>query len=223
MVHHTKTLHREADEVRPVISHRPGTSVNCELDKLQEQLSMIQTAISCLRHGHNSAGNGSGGGIKNSHNCSIQNSNNTQVTNITVNAFGQETLQHISTHFLDQCVRRRDKGLVELIGKIHYDTKHAGNNNMKITNRKDSVMMVHDGNRWRFERKESVLKQLMEKGHALMQEHFDDHEERMKNMISQTMFGVIQDWMDKMQEEDKNTIAKVIDGLYLLILNSSMQ
>jgi hypothetical protein len=183
-----------------------------EVTKLRQEIKELQSRV--VATDMSSSGGGSSFNV---------NSNNHVVTNnIVINAFGQESVDHITAPFLDQCVKRRDKGLVELIGKIHYDPVRAANVNMRITNRKDNVMMIHDGNRWIYERKDSVLKKLVDKGRAMMQEHLEDHEDRLKSMISETMFGYIQGWMDRMQEDDMRTVAKVIDSLYVLILNASM-
>lgn len=142
-------------------------------------------------------------------------------TQIVVNCFGEESLEYITPQFLDQCVRRTGKGLVELIGKIHFDPKHQENRNIKATNVKLPLMQVHDGIAWKYDRKDKVLNQLVDKGHGMMQEHFDDHEDRLRGSVSETMFNHIQEWMDKIQEQDKKTLESVLTDIYILILNAS--
>jgi mannose/cellobiose epimerase-like protein (N-acyl-D-glucosamine 2-epimerase family) len=111
--------------------------------------------------------------------------------NITINAFGKESLDHISAQFLDQRVRRTDKGLVELIEKIHFDPGHQQNCNLKITNMRLPIMQIHNGTTWKYDRKERILNELVDKGHGMMQEHFDDHEDSIKEQLSETMFDHI--------------------------------
>jgi hypothetical protein len=156
-------------------------------------------------------------------NNNINNNNNilqNVTNNITINAFGKENIDHISTQFLDQCVRRTDKGLVELIEKIHFDPDHNENCNMKVTNLKMPIMQVHNGLCWKYDKKTRVLSDLVDKGHGMMQEHFDDHEDRIKDQVSETMFDHIRKWMDKMQDRDKKVIESVLTDMYLLILNA---
>lgn len=140
--------------------------------------------------------------------------------NITINGFGKETIDHITTQFLDQCVRRTDKGLVELIEKIHFHPAHQENCNIRITNVKLPIMQVHDGMTWKYDRKDRVLSELVGKGHGMMQEHLDDHEGRIRDQVSETMFDHIRRWMDKMQDRDKKTLEGVLVDMYILILNT---
>ena len=147
-----------------------------------------------------------------------QNNNNT----IVINGFGKESLEHISAQFLDQCVRRTDKGLVELIERIHFDPRHQENRNLRVTNMKMPIMQVHNGTAWRYDKKDRVLNELVDKGHGIMQDHFDDHEDRIKDEVSETMFDHIQMWMDKMHDRDKKTWESVLTDIYVLILNAGM-
>ena len=141
--------------------------------------------------------------------------------NIVINAFGNESTDHITTQFLDQCVRRTDKGLIELIGKLHFDPDHQENCNMKITNMKTPIMKVHNGITWRYDKKNKILNELVDKGHGMMQDHFDDNEERLKDQVSEAMFDHIRKWMDKMQDRDKKVLEGLLTDIYILILNAN--
>jgi hypothetical protein len=156
------------------------------------------------------------------HTNNTRNQTNNQ-TIVNINAFGHESLNHITPQFLDRCVLRRDKGLVELIGKIHFDPKHAENNNIKATNKRSNVVSVHNGTAWRYDRKDRVLDRLVDEGHGMMQEHFEDNEDRIREAHSETMFEVIRKWMDKMQERDKKTVDSVLTDIYILLLNAGLE
>ena len=169
--------------------------------------------------------------VHNNNNTTVHNNNNTtyttingNVTNnqtIVINAFGHENTQHITKTFLDQCVRRTNKGLVELIEKIHFDRDMEENCNIKATNIKLPLMRVHDGRSWAYGRKEKILDQLVDKGHGMMQEHFDDNEDTIRDSVSDSMFDHISRWMDRMQEKDKKTWEDVLIDMYILILNAT--
>jgi hypothetical protein len=146
--------------------------------------------------------------------------NNTQ-HNIVINAFGSEALEHITPEFIDQCVRRRNKGLVELIEKIHFDQEHPENNNLRATNIKLPFIKYNDGRMWKLARKDKLLDQLVDKGHGIMQDHFDDCEETIRDTISETMFDHVRRWLDKMQEKDKKTWEDVLTDIYILIVNAT--
>ena len=146
-----------------------------------------------------------------------------QNNHIVINAFGRESLEHVTPAFIDQCVRRTDKGIVELIEKIHFDPDVRENCNIKATNAKVPLVKYNDGARWKWGRKDKLLDEIVDRGHGLMQEHFDDHEDVMRNRLSISMFEHIRKWMDKMQDRDKKTWESVITDIYVLILNASAE
>jgi hypothetical protein len=148
-------------------------------------------------------------------NITTTNNNNS----IVINAFGSECVDHITDNFLDQCVRRRDKGLVELIEKIHFDCPE--NQNMRVKNVKLPFIQCHNGQKWVYDKKDRVLNHLVDKGHGMMQEHLDDNDDRIRENMSQTMYDCIVEWMEKIHDRDKNTLESVLTDIYLLILNSS--
>jgi hypothetical protein len=154
----------------------------------------------------------------NTTNTTTHNTHNT-TNNVVINAFGRERLDHITTGFMDQCVKRRDKGLVELIEKIHYDCPE--NQNVRATNMEYPFIQCHNGQKWVYDKKERVLNHLVDKGHGMMQEHFDDHDHRIRKSMSQTMYDHIVEWLTKMHGRDKKTLESVLTDIYLLILNSS--
>lgn len=161
-------------------------------------------------------------GSDNTFNCSSNTTINNNVTqNIVINAFGHENTQHISKQFLDRCVRRTNKGLVELIEKIHFDKNVQENFNLCATNKKVPLLRVHDGLNWSYGRKDQILGQLVDKGHGMMQEHFDGHEDNIRDSVSESMFNHIRVWMDKMHENDKKTWEDVLTDMYILILNAT--
>lgn len=149
------------------------------------------------------------------------NNNNSNNVNIVINAYGQESTDHITNAFLDQCVRRTNKGLVELIEKIHFDQRE--NRNLRCMSVKVPLIKYHDGTTWKYGRKDKILDELVDKGHGMLQEHFDDNEDNIKDSLSESMFSHISEWMDKMQEKDKKTWEDVLMDMYILILNASVE
>jgi mannose/cellobiose epimerase-like protein (N-acyl-D-glucosamine 2-epimerase family) len=146
--------------------------------------------------------------------------NNNITNNIQVNAFNHEDLSHISKSFIERCVKRTNKGLVELVEQVHFSEKATQNNNIRITNKKLPLIQVHNGDKWSF-RKEKILSEVFDKGHSIMQEHFDDNEDELKSNMSTTMFGYIKEWLEKMSDYEKKTMETVLTDIYLLIVNNS--
>lgn len=150
--------------------------------------------------------------------------NNTE-NNIQINAFGKENLEHITKSFLDQCVKRRDKGLLELVQKIHFNDNALENQNIKITNMKMPFIKYHNGNNWILEKKDKVLNEVIDKSHGMMQNHFDDHEDEYKETLylSENMLNYIRDWLEKVSDKDKEVYDSLLTDVYLLIYNAKNQ
>lgn len=147
--------------------------------------------------------------------------NNQTINQIQINAFSREDVGHIVTNkrFLEQCVKRTNKGLVELANKVHFDKNKPENNNLKITNKKMPYIQYHNGTKWMFDKKEKILNEVIDKSYGIMQDHFDDHEDEIKNNMSNTMFSYIKEWMAKMSDKDKKIIEPLLEDLHILILN----
>lgn len=163
--------------------------------------------------------------IQNVQNIITNNSNNTtnnvQNNTITINGFGKEDLSHISTPFMHTCVKRRDKGMVELVKKRHFDEDRPQNKNLRITNKKMPFIQTYHGEKWLYCKKDKILNELVENSYMMMQEHFDDHEHELKSSMSNTMYECISEWLEKIRDQDKKVLESVLTDIYLLILNSS--
>jgi hypothetical protein len=211
-VHRCKNCKGRPETIHPA-SAQPSGCVDAQLQELRDQLQKVTLQLQHVQNQQHMEPNISVGN---------QNSHNTTNNNVViVNGFGNESLDHITTPFLDQCVRRRDKGLIELIEKIHFDPEHKENRNVRATNVKGPVMRVHDGTCWKFKRKSKVLNDIVDKSHGMMQEHMDDNEERLRNDTPEYMFRHIQEWMEKMQDRDKRILEDVLADIYVLVLNEA--
>jgi hypothetical protein len=152
--------------------------------------------------------------------------NNTHIeanNNIQLNAFGKENLDHITKPFLDQCVKRRDKGLLELVHKMHFDENAPENSNIKITNKKMPFIQYHNGNKWMLEKKDKVLNEVIDKSHWMMQEHFDDHEHeyRETRYLSENMINYVREWLEKVSDKERDIYSELLTDVYLLIYNAT--
>lgn len=154
-----------------------------------------------------------------SYNTTTNSHNNTTINNthIHINAFGHEDVSHITAAFLDQVVRRRDKGLIELAQKIHFDK--PSNRNIRIRNRKNNMIEYHDGKRWIYEEKNRVLHDVMDKSQTMMQDHFDERKNIIKASIQRFWYDAICEWFIKTRDGNTKEAEDVLKRLYIMILN----
>jgi hypothetical protein len=183
-------------------------------EELQKQLTQIleRTAASTQQQPTSTT-------THNNTNCTTTTHNQIQVN--VINTFGKERLDHISDPFKKQCIYRTSKGLLELLEKMHFDPSVPENANVRITNRKLPLAEIRTSDRWTFARRDQVLNDLLEKGHTIMQEHFDDHQDEIKSTASETMFAFIADWMEKIADRDKDTVSDLLTDIFVLLLNNS--
>lgn len=148
--------------------------------------------------------------------------NNAIQNNKIINAFGKEDLSHITSCFLDRCVKRTNQGLVELLDQLHFGGD-GRNRNVRITNRKIPLAEYNDGHGWRFDKKERVLNRMLDKGQDILQEHFDEHQNDIRNQLSESMWDYVQEFFQKVEVKDETVIRAIIDDIYIMLLNKSKE
>lgn len=153
-------------------------------------------------------------------NNTIHTQNNIQNTIMVINAFGKEDISHLTEAFKTQCIRRTDKGFVELLEKIHFDPAKPENKNVQITNVKLPFIRTFSGQRWLYQEKEDVLADLVEKGHTILTEHYEDNEQEVIHNLSEAMKEHIHAWMELIESKDQKTQEQLLRKIYLLILNA---
>lgn len=146
---------------------------------------------------------------------------NNTVFNTQINALGKENTSHLTHSFLNRCVRRTNQGIIDLLEKLHFDPNLKENANIRASSSKvpKSLLEYNDGERWRFERKDRVLNQMLDKGQDILQEHLDDHAEEIRNECSESMFRFIVEFFNRVSDKDKRTLEELITDIYILILN----
>lgn len=186
------------------------TGKNVVLSQLQEQIQHLQARIDHY------ANPGTGPTYQANVNC-----NNTVHNNITINAFGNESTQHLTHAFLSKCVRRTNQGVIDLLEKLHWDPSSPMNANIRISNRKLPLVEYNDGERWKMARKDRILNEMFSKGSDLLAEHLNDHHDEIKKSVSESMFSYIVDWFERVASEDKAAVEDILVDIYCLILNNS--
>jgi hypothetical protein len=147
----------------------------------------------------------------------INNHNHNQV----IHAFGKEDMRHLTHGFLNTCVRKTNKGLIELLETLHFGSEKK-NANVRILNKKLQLAETNDGSgNWKYERRDQVLNALLDKGHGILQDHFDDNQDEIKESVSESMFEYIVQWFQRMEDKDKSIIEDVLLDIYVLLLNKS--
>lgn len=104
-------------------------------------------------------------------------------TQININAFGHESLSHITPEILDQCVRRTSKGHLELVNLIYNQEK--SNWNIKYTSR-PNYLLVWNGSKYECRLRNEVYDAAIDKSLHLMKEYYDTNIENYKSKYSES-------------------------------------
>ena len=140
-----------------------------------------------------------------------------QQVNVVINAFGKESTDHISPSFIEQCVRRTDVGLVQLLRAIHFNEHIPENKNVKIASMKRGEVQVFDGERWSYRPQDRIVTDMIHSGHGIMQDHFDDFEDDIHGRVCQRLFDHIQKWLDGVQNDEQKYVRPLVKEVLSLI------
>lgn len=134
----------------------------------------------------------------------LQNSNNKQLNqhfNITVNAYGQEDLSHISHTDWLRIIKKKLDAIPELTKKIYIDEE--ANRNIYIKSHKDGYAYQFNGNKWIQVRMDKLLTDLLITNTDRLYEYIESEE----TLINPALQELTNDIIDKLSEE-KSTLAK---------------
>lgn len=155
--------------------------------------------------------------------------NNTQMncnnTYIQINAFGRDQSQYVLDDklFMNACLRKREKGMVDYLQRLHFDQQHPENHNIKVTNYKMPFIDVYDGTRWIKSDKEDVLEDLLDEGCSGLDMHYEENKDELAEHFTANMFRMIEEFLEKVK--DRDTHMKLFQDLkrkiYLMMLNES--
>jgi hypothetical protein len=107
-------------------------------------------------------------------------------TNNTINTFGLESVKHImdDKEFMTRMFMNQPNSYIKLIEKVHFDPEHPENKTVRITNKKEPYVNVHDSKiGWRVEPQDNVLDEMINNTKNMLDEHFCDNEDDLKRKI----------------------------------------
>ena len=78
-----------------------------------------------------------------------QNITNNNNIKININCFGNENMDYINDKTILQCISKVYGSIPMIIERIHFDSEHPENNNVKIPNKKLPHAQVMTDNKWK--------------------------------------------------------------------------
>ena len=151
----------------------------------------------------------------NSHNNTVKTNN---VTNININAFGNENTDYIDEKVILSCIDRVYKSIPSLLAKIHFDPKHPENHNIKITNKKLPYASVMGNNKkWKTVDRKDAIDTMVQNGFNMLDDTYVDNKEKFTSSKQQNFEG----FLSKFESEDKDVIRQIKTEVDMMVINES--
>ena len=139
-----------------------------------------------------------------------------QPTGVYVNPFRNENMDYVTDNVTIKCIKRLYQAVPTLIRKIHFDSKHPENHNLRITNRKYPHVSAMTANQtWKFEDKYHVIDLLMNKAFSILEYTFQDN----KDEFSPSQRTTFEEFIRKYNSQDKATIRTLRRNIDIILLN----
>ena len=181
-------------------------SLHTEIEKLKLENDKLRNTIS----------------INNSNNNINNNNNNNNNNNIVIiNNFGSENTQHIieDKTFLEKCIKNiKNDGMKNLLEKIHYDSTHPENNNIRIKSIKRDLCEVFDNNAWNIMDKNESLDKMIRNGYKILTSFYDNQID-LKEYDLAELDGRLFQLMMKVGDKDPHIYFPLRKKIYALLIN----
>jgi len=139
--------------------------------------------------------------------CNINNTNNI----ILVNNYGKENTDYLTVNKIEHLVNQPYNSIQELIKILHFNTSHPENHNVKIKNKNEPYALVWNDDIWELRKKESVVKELVDKGYMIIDSTHEDISNPNKKYIK----------FQSTYKENSNIKDKIEEEAELIIVNES--
>ena len=161
-------------------------------------------------------------------NNTITNINNTNTTNnttnntIIINNYGEENIDHINKKYLLNLLSKTHRAIPLLVEKIHFDPKHPENQNIKLPNKKLPYIKIRKNDKWQFVDRKSEIVNLIDAMCFILSENYQSMELKGKKNLNQNQINVIEKYLDKYRNDDKELMKELENIVDLTLINNSL-
>ncbi len=139
----------------------------------------------------------------NGNNNSTINSNNNTVNNIQIVKFGSEDIKSIlSDKEIKKILNCKYKAIEESIKTVHFNDDRPEYRNIYITNLRDNIAYVYNGNKFEAVQKHSVINQLIDQHMNNIEVSYDDY----KNKLPEKTVSILDKLIEKIQDDHTSMV-----------------
>jgi hypothetical protein len=144
--------------------------------------------------------------------------NNT--ANITLNCYGHEDLSHITDDLKMEWVKLPYGMVQKMIEHVHFSKKRPENWNIKLTNKKDKMIKVFRGNKWKYQDKDEVVSELIQTNYCRLD---DFYENIAINELPNTINSRYKKFQTQFDEDDDELKEKLMKESEMVLLSENLK
>ena len=144
----------------------------------------------------------------------IQNMHNN--TTIKLLGYKETDTSHLTDEDYKECVSRVNLSVPHLIQKLHFNKDKPENHNIYISNLKNKYMLIYDGEKWNYKKREKGINDLLDDGNYLLEYKIEEWLEK-GNHYPKTM-KKFKNYMKNIENDE--IIQMIKDEIQLLLYNN---
>ena len=152
------------------------------------------------------------------------NNNNNSIQNIIINNFGSENTSHLSKDFLDDCMKKLNTGMKNLMKEIHFNPDVPENHNIRLLSKKQNLLETFEDGLWHPRDKNNTLDEMIKQGYRILFKHFieatsesDTSEQPLNEHINKYFVNLMNKETDDYYKLRRDLFVMILDNtLYIL-------
>lgn len=136
--------------------------------------------------------------------------------NIQINCFRREDVEFITHEMKTELLKRPQSMIPRLIKLVHFNDANPANNNIRIPNKNDKMLMIYIQDKWQYVDKKVIMLELINNKYSDLDEHFDNTHSKMTPNIKTNY----EEYSKLFNTEDKQLMNKLYLKCHMMMLNA---
>lgn len=139
------------------------------------------------------------------------------IINFNLNNYGNENLSYLTTDFLDDCVKRLNNGMKNLVQHIHFNPQVPENRNIRVLSKKQNLLETFRDGAWHPCDKNNTLDEMIKKGYRILFQHFLN-----TTLDSEGISDQISKYFVNLMNRETEEYFQLRRDLYVMILDNTL-
>jgi hypothetical protein len=114
--------------------------------------------------------------VTNNNNDNSKNKTINNITNVTINAFGEEKIDYITDEKKIKYCKEVYKSFKTYLNDVHFNPEHPENHNIKLQNKKEKMCLImENNNKWKYVPKDKLYEDLKDKAYDALADTYNEY------------------------------------------------